>query len=217
MRINTHITSHTRLFMSPVYVRYAVLQHFNDYILTLLSQPVVSEEALVARLQAKDCAAFTLLYDNYSAVAYGIALRIVGCEQCAEDVTQETFVKVWRAFPSYDSTKGRLFTWLLNIARRTAIDMARTPHRRNGRFTQGIDKDSSCLNHVACSFNSECMDIGKLTSALKPEQKQVIDLMYFGGYTQSETAEKLDLPLGTVKTRARSAIITLKGFFTSST
>ncbi|GHA67864.1 DNA-directed RNA polymerase sigma-70 factor [Pontibacter akesuensis] len=171
----------------------------------------------MARLQVGDKIAFSMLYDNYSAAIYGIILRIVRCEQSAQDITQDTFVKVWSAFPSYDSTRGRLFTWLLNIARHNAIDTVRSPHYRQSKSTHGVDEGTYCEGHVACkALNPECIGIEELVSALKPEQRQIIDMMYFGGYTQSETAENLGLPLGTVKTRTRSAMKALKRLFATS-
>jgi RNA polymerase sigma-70 factor (ECF subfamily) len=178
-------------------------------------QPAVSEEELVARLQASDRAAISLLYRNYSAALYGVILRIVRCEETAEDALQDTFLKVWTSFASYSSTRGRLFTWLLHIARNTALDVLRTQHFRKGTFTQGISESGTLVRHTAhYPFNPDCMDVRRLTEMLRPEQKEIIELMYFGGYSQSEIAEELRLPLGTVKTRARSAIQALRGLFT---
>jgi RNA polymerase sigma-70 factor (ECF subfamily) len=182
--------------------------------MTLLLRPVISEKELVARLQVKDRAAFSMLYNNYSAALYGVILRIVKCEQTAEDTMQETFVKVWASFPSYNSTKGRLYTWLLNIARHAAIDAVRAPHYRKRISTQEISEDGPCLRHTAhYPFNPDCMDVRRLMEMLRPEQREIIDLMYFEGLTQSEIAEEFGIPLGTVKTRARSALQALRGLF----
>lgn len=170
----------------------------------------------MARLKARDCAAVTVLYDNYSASLYGVVLCIVRCEQTAEDVLQETIVKAWACFASYDPTRGRLFTWLLNIARHAAIDAVRAPHYRRGLLTQDITEVSAFQGRTAhSSLNPDCIGIRELTETLRPEQRQVIDLMYFGGYTQSEVAERLSLPLGTVKSRARSAVKALRKLFPS--
>jgi len=165
-----------------------------------------SEDALVQRLRARDEAAMTLFYDKYSAALYGVILRIVKKEEIAEDVLQESLVKIWHSFASYDASKGRLFTWVLNVCRNLAIDKIRSRQYRVGSRTQTLE-DSSAMRQAAPSgFRPEHIGLQEMTNKLSPEQKQVIDLLYFGGFTQSEVAEELDLPLGTVKTRARAGI-----------
>lgn len=168
----------------------------------------------MARLRAGERAAVTILYNNYSAVLYGTILRMVRCQATAEDALQETFLKAWASFASYNSARGRLCTWLLNIARHTAVDALRTQHYRRGALTQGIDESGPWERHAAHSpFDSDRLDVGILMGALRPEQKQVIDLLYFGGYSHTEVAEELGIPLGTVKTRARSGMQALRRLF----
>ena len=149
----------------------------------------------------------TEFYDNYSSALYGIILRIVKAEDEAEDVLQEALVKIWHAIPSYDAGKGRLFTWVVNICRNLAIDKIRSRQHRVGSRTQGLDDTPSAQQLAAPdAFRPEHIGLQELTKTLVPEQKQIIDLLYFGGFTQSEAAEELNLPLGTVKTRARTAL-----------
>ncbi|GAA3927137.1 RNA polymerase sigma factor [Hymenobacter algoricola] len=164
------------------------------------------EELLVQRLRDRDESAMTLFYDKYSAALYGVILRIVKTEEVAEDVLQEGLVKIWHSFASYDPSKGRLFTWVLNVCRNLAIDKIRSRQYRVSSRTQPLE-DSAALRQAAVpTFRPEHIGLQEMTNKLNPEQKQVIDLLYFGGFTQSEVAEELNLPLGTVKTRARAAI-----------
>lgn len=165
-----------------------------------------SEEALVAQLRAQDQRAITLLYRNYSAALYGVILRIVKQEEVAEDVLQESFVKIWSAFPTYDEQKGRLFTWMLNISRNLAIDKIRSKQYRVSSRTQPMENTVTSHMVSADGIRPDHIGIQEMTEHLSPDQKVIIDLMYFNGYTQSEVADELQIPLGTVKTRARNAI-----------
>ncbi|MGV3539868.1 MAG: RNA polymerase sigma factor [Rufibacter sp.] len=167
---------------------------------------ISSEEALVAQLRAQDQRALTLLYRNYSAALYGVICRIVKQEEIAEDVLQETFVKIWTAFPSYDDQKGRLFTWMLNIARNQAIDKIRSKQFRVGLKSQPMEGTAAYNVVSSDGIKPEHIGLHEMTQQLNPDQKVIIDLMYFNGYTQTEVAEELNIPLGTVKTRARMAI-----------
>jgi RNA polymerase sigma factor (sigma-70 family) len=165
-----------------------------------------SEDLLVQRLRDRDESAMTLFYDKYSAALYGVILRIVKKEEIAEDVLQESLVKIWNSFPSYDASKGRLFTWVLNVSRNLAIDKIRSRQYRVGSRMQPIEESAALHQAATPTFRPEHIGLQEMTGKLVPEQKQIIDLLYFGGFTQSEVAEELNLPLGTVKTRARAAI-----------
>jgi RNA polymerase sigma-70 factor (ECF subfamily) len=173
----------------------------------LISTPPAAEAALVDRLRARDQAAMTEFYDRYSAALYGVIHRIVKDEDEAADVLQEALVKIWHSMAGYDNTKGRLFTWVVNISRNLAIDKIRSRQHRVGSRTQGLDDSPAALRQAAPdTFRPEHVGLQEITSKLVPEQRQIIDLLYFGGFTQSEAAEELNLPLGTVKTRARTAL-----------
>ncbi|WP_250419075.1 MULTISPECIES: RNA polymerase sigma factor [Pontibacter] len=177
-------------------------------------QPILklSEEELVARLRARDTSAMSVLYDMYSATLYGVVLQIVKIEETAEDVLQEAFVKIWNSFESYDTSKGRLFTWMINICRNQAIDTIRSKQHRVNNKTEDIETGAR-LAFSADDFKPEHIGVRDMVENLNPEQKQVIDLMYFKGLSQSEIAEAYNIPLGTVKTRARSAVKLLSRFF----
>lgn len=173
----------------------------------------ISEKELVERLQAGDQTAISVLYDNYSPALYGIILRIVRCEKTAEDLLQDCFVKIWVSFSSYDLHKAKLFTWLIRVAHNAAIDAMRSAHHKKSLRTSEIDEDMMEGSIDCSTFNPNHIGLKDLTQVLSPEQKEVIDLLFFNGYTHAEVAEELNIPLGTVKNRSRSAIIKLRKFF----
>jgi RNA polymerase sigma factor (sigma-70 family) len=166
----------------------------------------------VARLRSRDSAAVSVLYDMYSATLFGVVLHIVKVEEVAEDVLQEAFLKIWKSFDSYDESKGRLFTWMINICRNLAIDKIRSKEFRMRSATEGLEYNGQA-GFSTEAFNPEHIDVREVLEKLNPEQKQIINLMYFEGFTQSEIAENYNIPLGTVKTRARSAVKLLSKIF----
>jgi RNA polymerase sigma-70 factor (ECF subfamily) len=150
----------------------------------------------------------------YSASLYGVIYRIIQHEEIAEDLLQDTFVRIWNSFSSYDSTKGRLFTWMVNIARNITIDKTRSKDFRNNSKTEDIENNVLTIEMQSGNIlNPEVMGLKELVAKLKPEQKIVLDLVYFRGFTHLEVSEELEIPLGTVKTRLRNAIITLRKLF----
>lgn len=171
----------------------------------------IPEDQLIKLLKDKDRDAFTTLYDNYTSALYGVVFRIVNDESLAEDILQEVFVKIWKNIAFYDSSKGRLFTWLINVTRNTAIDKYRSQEFRQQAKNQKMDDSVHQVNN-AMSVNIKVDHIGlkETVSQLKPEYVQMIDLLYFQGYTHEEVAKEFNIPLGTVKTRIRSAIMQLR-------
>ena len=150
----------------------------------------------------------------YSASLYGIIYRIVQHDEIAEDLLQETFVKIWNSFSSFDPAIGRLFTWMVNVARNLSIDKLRSKDFRNNSKNQDIENTVNSIDEQRnTSINPDILDVKELVQQLKPDQKSILDLVYFRGYTHVEAAEELGIPLGTVKTRMRMAIITLRKFF----
>jgi RNA polymerase sigma factor (sigma-70 family) len=170
------------------------------------SAALATEELLVQRLRDRDEAAMTIFYEKYSAALYGVIFRIVKKEEIAEDVLQEAMVKIWHSFSSYDADKGRLFTWVMNVCRNLAIDKIRSRQYRVGSRMQPIEESAALRQAAEPTFRPEHIGLQEITRQLNPDQQQIVDLLYFGGFTQSEVAEELSLPLGTVKTRARAAI-----------
>jgi RNA polymerase sigma factor (sigma-70 family) len=173
----------------------------------------------VEQLLLRDEAAYRWLYTHYSAALYGVLLKVVREEAQAQDLLQEVFIKIWNNLGSYDTQKGRLFTWMLNIARNTAIDAVRAGKAMSRPSSaQTIDTDEAGTYAVDREYavspeNPEHIGLREVVEQLRPERKQLIDLVYFNGYTHEEAAEELGLPLGTVKTRIRSAIQELKSLF----
>ncbi len=168
------------------------------------------EEKLIASLRAGREEALIFLYDNYSAVLYGAVLRIVRSPEIAQDVMQDSFVKIWKNAPYYDPTKSRLFTWMFNIAKHTAIDTLRSADWKKRQKTDDL---ATIFDLPAPSAKPEHVDIRRIVDTLEPKYRLLIDLVYFQGYTHQELEEKLQMPLGTIKTRLRAAVLHLRKIF----
>jgi RNA polymerase sigma-70 factor (ECF subfamily) len=174
----------------------------------------LTEEQLVLSLRNHEKVAIEALYDMYSASLYGVISRIVIDTAIAEDVLQETFVKIWHSFSSYSTEKGRLFTWMINIARNLAIDKIRSKDFKNQNKNQEIENNVTSIDEQNSTiYKPELMGVKDLVQTLKPEQKSIIDLVYFKGYTHVEAADELGIPLGTIKTRLRMGIQQLRKHF----
>lgn len=176
-------------------------------------QPIskYSEEELVALLRDRNQSAFSYLYDNYAAALYGVIFRMVEDTPLAEDILQDAFIKIWNNFAQYDHTKGRLFTWMMNITRNLTIDTLRSKgYKKQKKISQD---ENSVTDYRDKSLNEASFDtigLRKQLQYLKPDQKIIIDLAYYNGYTQEEISKEMNIPLGTVKTRMRTAIIELR-------
>ena len=174
----------------------------------------IEEEKLVKMLVERNTKALEILYDNYSSAMYGVIYRIVQNDVAAEDLLQEAFVKIWTNFLQYDAGKGRLFTWMLNVCRNLSIDKIRSKDFANQNKNQTLEKNVSFEDSlITAPYNPDTIGIKEIVGMLEPEYRKIIDLLYFEGYSQSEAAEKLNIPLGTVKTRSRAAIQKLKIIF----
>ena len=150
----------------------------------------------------------------YSASLYGVISRIIIDTAVAEDVLQETFVKIWHSFASYSTEKGRLFTWMVNIARNLAIDKLRSKDFKNQNKNQELEINVTFIDEQRNTvYKPELLGIKELVQTLKPEQRIILDLVYFKGYTHVEAADELGIPLGTIKTRLRMAIQELRKHF----
>jgi RNA polymerase sigma factor (sigma-70 family) len=132
-------------------------------------------------------------------------------EYLSEDILQEAFVKIWNNFEQYDASKGRLFTWMINITRNLTIDTLRS---KSYKKSQKISSDEFIVSNMQDRNSSperfDTLGLQKEVQKLKPDQKIIIDLAYFNGYTQEEISKEMRIPLGTVKTRMRSAISELR-------
>lgn len=185
---------------------------FNKLLLlsVIQSQNRLENLKLVNRLKAKDQSALGALYEKYSGSLLHIIAKIIQPTEAAEEILQDVFVKIWEKIDQYDEDKGRLFTWMVQIARNTAIDTARLKSYQKKDKTDSIDilvnKDE---------LNSELPmieDIGlkRVVEQMDESHRELINYLYFRDFTQKETSEALNIPLGTVKTRARSAINALR-------
>ena len=182
--------------------------------MSLKTKISLSEEELVMAIRNREKAGAEALYEMYSSSLYGVIYRVVQHEEIAEDLLQDTFLRIWNSFPSYDSSKGRLFTWMVNIARNISIDKIRSKDFRNSSKTEDIENNVLTIQmQTGNTLNPEIMGLKELVAKLKPEQKIVLDLVYFRGFTHAEVSEELEIPLGTVKTRLRNAIISLRKVF----
>ena len=165
-------------------------------------------------LRNREKIAIEALYDMYSSSLYGVISRIVIDTATAEDVLQDTFVKIWNSFGSYSAEKGRLFTWMVNIARNLSIDKIRSKDFKNQNKNQELENNVTFIDERRNTvYKPELLGIKELVDKLKPEQKLILDLVYFKGYTHVEAADELGVPLGTIKTRLRMAIVQLRKHF----
>lgn len=179
-----------------------------------LYQLTLPEQELTERLKANDVWAFNVLYKSYSSALYGVILKIVRTDPPAEDVLQEAFTKIWKKIHQYEPQKGTLFTWMLNIARNTGIDTIRAKSFKNNLSTTDVAEQAKNIDkNEQTHFKPEYIGVKETAQKLKPEHYELIELIYFQGYSQSEAAEKLNIPLGTVKSRVKSAMAELRKIY----
>ncbi len=169
-------------------------------------------DKLVEQFKQKDEKAFEQLYHMYSKSMQGVIFNIVRDNDIAEEVMQDVFIKAWSKADTYSSAKGRFFTWMLNIARNAAIDKTRSKNFKkskqnlNSDFFVDIIESSDSLDD-----KTDAIGISKFVNKLAEKCKEVINLLYFKGYTQTEASETLNMPIGTIKTRNRNCIKELRG------
>ncbi len=171
----------------------------------------MQEEEIIAGLRARDRKTTEYLYEKYSRALMGVILRIISDHDIAEEVFHDSFIKITRKIDSYEESKGRLYTWMANICRNSAIDKLRSKEiSQTGKtnaiddFVFGIESQSGTLEQV------EGIGVRELMNQLTADQKFIIEYIYFQGYTHSEISEEFDIPLGTVKSRVRAALQVLK-------
>ncbi|MEO5979008.1 MAG: sigma-70 family RNA polymerase sigma factor [Chryseolinea sp.] len=191
-----------------------IFRYFSVPRTTIAISPIskhIDEDSLVASLKNKDSHSLDYLYDHYSGALLGVVSRIVKKEEMAEEVLQDVFLKVWERMDTYDPTKGRLFTWMLNIARNQAIDKTRSKEFSKEKKTGDIDNFVNRIdNEGFVEQPVESIGLQQLLKTLPEDQRFIIDQHYLKGYTQAEISEEFNLPLGTVKTRMRLAMKLLR-------
>jgi RNA polymerase sigma-70 factor (ECF subfamily) len=174
------------------------------------------DEQLVARLAMPDIRAFEALYDRYGTLVYSTALQVIGDSQLAEDTAQEVFLRVWRRPDQYVPHRGRFVTWLLTVARNGAIDQIRARRRQRLHETAGkelgraLPADEGEDLALTAQLADESQRVRRALVSLAPEQRRVIEMAYYGGYSLREIAVILSQPLGTVKTRIRRGMQKLR-------
>lgn len=171
----------------------------------------MTEEKIAGLLRDQQQEVVGYLYDHYGSALFGVALRIVRSRELAEQVLQDTFVKVWKFGSQYDGTKGKLFTWMVNILRNTAIDATRTSYFRH--YTSTDDVTTLFAAESDYSIRPDHIGVRDLVDKLDEKYKILIEKIYFEGYTQQEVEQELGIPIGTVKTRLRAAIEQLRTAF----
>lgn len=179
-------------------------------------QPTVTynEDELVILLKQKSREAFDYLYKNYSGVLYGVIRKVVFDEQTAQDVLQDVFVKIWNNIAQFSPEKGRIYTWMINIARNAAIDKLRSKGEiMKSKIHTGEDVVYNIEQGMKTEQLTDAIGLREMVAGLKPEYQTIVNLAYFKGFTLDEIAKTLDMPLGTVKTRMRQAIKTLREHF----
>jgi len=172
----------------------------------------IDENQLIKRVAQGDERAFLTLYDCYVGRVHALTLRILGNPMLAEEATQDTFLKLWSRSRDYQPERGLLLTWLLTIARRTALDRLRLEGRRPMLSDSNDPTEAWQVipDGDSLSEESRWRSLHFAVQALSPEHRQVIDLAYYQGLSQSEIADELGWPLGTVKTRLRAAMEILR-------
>ncbi len=173
----------------------------------------IKTDELVIRLQNKSEEAFSVLYDQYSAALWGVALKMTKNEASAEEILQDVFVKIWRNIDRYDAAKGTLFTWMLNITRNTCKDYFRSKYHQNSLLKESLTDVHHQLATDAPERQEQSAELLILTQKLETKHKEMIELVYIYGYTQEEVAGRLQIPLGTVKTRCREAVRQLRRIY----
>ena len=176
----------------------------------------LADEELMPLIGVKDPEAFEVFYDRHGGIAYSLAYRIVGEPGAAEDVTQEAFISLWRSGARYDRTRGSVRSWMLSIVRNRAIDSLRAGAGKVPKLT--FDDDAVLEQRPAAERTEEeamrhetASEVRGALSQLPGDQSKVIELAYFGGFSQSEIARMLGVPLGTVKGRMRLGLEKIRG------
>ncbi|WP_025144339.1 RNA polymerase sigma factor [Pedobacter jeongneungensis] len=176
----------------------------------------LTEEILIDGLRKSDIHTFNILYKMYSGNLFGVIIKIVNQQETAEDLLQEVFLKIQKSAGSYDPQKSRLFTWMLNIARNAAIDHLRLKSSKALKTHIDFQDATTELEGYMHVINTDLIGIKPMLNELNPRHKIIMELCYFKGYTHSEISKALNIPLGSVKTAIRHAIIILRKNFNPS-
>ena len=154
------------------------------------------------------------LYRMYSDSLYRVISTIVVIEEVAQDLLQETFIKIWKSFKQYDPGKGRLYTWMARLARNISIDYLRSVNYRNYTVSENLSESAQQIDQkFQVSYNPELIGVKDMTNILNEEQRSALDLIYFKGYTHVQAAEELNITVGILRSRLQSSITELRRTF----
>lgn len=170
----------------------------------------LSQSEIVNLLKDREESGFNYLYENYSAALYGTIIKVVLFQDEANEVLQDVFVKIWNSIQTFDEDKGTIYTWMLNIARNSAIDRIRSKAFKNNQKNQSIPDFVNDTKQLTTEQIHNFGEVKNVVNQLREDYSAVINQAYFGGYTQEEISENLGIPLGTVKTRTRAAFQELR-------
>jgi RNA polymerase sigma factor (sigma-70 family) len=169
-----------------------------------------SDEELLEAIAAGEDAALSALYDRFGRVAYGVALRVLRDPALAEDAVQEAFLAVWRSAQSYRRERAKPATWILTLVHRRAVDLVRREdRRRSAPLEEASEPEASAVPEEA-DLRDRRSSVQAALQQLPADQRQALELAYYGGYTQSELAERLGVPLGTIKSRMFAGLTRLR-------
>jgi RNA polymerase sigma-70 factor (ECF subfamily) len=177
------------------------------------SQPAGSDSALMRAFASRDERAADTLYGRFASRIYGLGIVMLGSDAAAQDLVQDTFVKLWRNADRYDTSRGKLETWVLLVARSLAIDSLRRRvlEARSLEATGKPREDDPAAGPEELAATGDLADRARRAMRrLSPEQRAALELAYFGGRTSAEVAEMEGIPVGTAKTRIRSALLRLR-------
>jgi RNA polymerase sigma-70 factor, ECF subfamily len=172
-----------------------------------LSPRDLADEDLMVLVQRAQASAFEVIYDRHAGAAFSLAYRMCGARQLAEDIVQEAFLSIWRSGGRYDRRRGSVRTWVLGITHHRAIDALRrgVVQDRHRASDEGIEERFEAEERTdrEVARREEALEVRGVLDGLPAEQRRAIELAYYGGFTQSEIAEMLNVPIGTVKGRMR--------------
>jgi RNA polymerase sigma factor (sigma-70 family) len=174
----------------------------------------LSEDKLIEGLKNMDGSAMSALYRMYSDSLYRVISTIVVIEEVAQDLLQETFIKIWKSFKQYDPGKGRLYTWMARLARNISIDYLRSVNYRNYTVSENLSESTQQIDQkFQVSYNPELIGVKDMTNILNEDQRSALDLIYFKGYTHVQAAEELNITVGILRSRLQSSITELRRTF----
>jgi RNA polymerase sigma factor (sigma-70 family) len=170
----------------------------------------LSDEAVLALVARSHDDALAALYDRFGRVAYGLALRILRDRALAEDAVQEAFLTIWRQAASFDPARAKPSTWILTLVHRRAVDLVRREERRRAEPIDDVQHPTGEATDEEAALRAQRRLVQEALRKLPDDQREALELAYYGGYTQSEIAERLGQPLGTIKSRMFSGLSRLR-------